>query len=132
MTDSPKAVFERLLAGITSGDRTELYRLYAEDTVVEQPYTTPEPHRLVGREALRAHFGRRTELPFTLAAENVVVHETADPEVVVAEYDYLVTATATGRVARTANVIILRVRNGEIVHSRDFHDHGRMMSFLNG
>jgi ketosteroid isomerase-like protein len=51
------------------------------------------------------------------------VHETADPEVIVAEYDYEGRVTATGRTFRLANVQVLRVRDGLITGSRDYHDH---------
>jgi uncharacterized protein len=43
--------------------------------------------------------------------------------VIVAEFDYDVLLAATGeRRLRTANVIVLRIRDGRIVRSRDFHD----------
>ena len=58
-----------------------------------------------------------------LRARDLVVHETTDPELVVSEWDYEVTAKATGRTATVANVQLLRVREGLIVHSKDFHDH---------
>jgi ketosteroid isomerase-like protein len=70
-----------------------------------------------------AHFSHADRVPFRLRARDLVVHETDDPELVVAEWDYDVTATTTGRTATVANVQLLRVRDGLIVHSRDFHDH---------
>jgi ketosteroid isomerase-like protein len=48
------------------------------------------------------------------------VHETTDPEVVVAEYG------SRGPGFTAANVQIVRVRDGLITHSRDYHDHLRM------
>jgi ketosteroid isomerase-like protein len=100
------------------------------DAVVEQPLALPEPGRWIGRETMRQHFGRRTALPFTLAVRDLVVHRTDDPEVVVAEYDYLVTVTATGKRSTLANVVVLRVRDGLIQHSRDYHDHARLAALL--
>jgi uncharacterized protein len=52
-----------------------------------------------------------------------VVHDTGDPEVVIAEFDYDGQVTTTGHSFRVANVQMLRVRNGKIVSSRDYHDH---------
>jgi ketosteroid isomerase-like protein len=46
--------------------------------------------------------------------------------VVVAEYDYQGEMTSTGRSFIVANVQIVRVRDGLIVRSRDFHDHAGM------
>ena len=120
---SPSAVLAQLLRGIAAGAWQELPELYAEDAVVEQPFAVPEPVRLVGREAIRAHFAAAAAGPLVLRAANVVVHETGDPEVIVAEFDYDGQVTTTGHSFRVANVQVLRVRAGRIVSSRDYHNH---------
>ena len=120
---TPTEVFHRLLHGITEGRFAELPDLYAEDAVVEHPFALPEPTRLVGRQALRAHFANATALDITLVAGNVIVRQTDDPEVIVAEWDY----TVDGR-GPLANVIVLRVREGLIVASRDYHNHAAIGS----
>jgi uncharacterized protein len=58
-----------------------------------------------------------------LEASNVVVHDTADPEVVIAKLDYDGRVATTGHTFRVANVQVLRVLDGRIVSSRDHHDH---------
>jgi ketosteroid isomerase-like protein len=58
-----------------------------------------------------------------LTPVNVVVRETDDAEVVVAEFDYRVHHRVTGRTFEAANIQVLRVRDGLIVSSRDYHDH---------
>ena len=50
------------------------------------------------------------------------VHETADPEVVIAEYGPSGTVTTTGRRASASFVMVLRVRDGRIVHLREYQD----------
>ena len=50
-------------------------------------------------------------------------NDTADPEVVVAEFDYDGRVATTGHSFRVANIQVLRVRGGRIVSSRDYHDH---------
>ncbi|GAA1907448.1 hypothetical protein GCM10009753_42850 [Streptantibioticus ferralitis] len=122
-TMTPRQVFERLPDGITKREPDQLPDLYAEDAVVEVLFAIPKPLRLVGRETLRTHFGGAVDRPWELRAQNVVIHETADPEVIVAEYDYKGRITTTGRSFRGANVIVLRVRDGKIVSSRDYHNH---------
>jgi ketosteroid isomerase-like protein len=52
-----------------------------------------------------------------------VVHETKDPEVVIAEYDYDGLVTTTGRSFQVANIQVSRIREGQIVASRDYHNH---------
>jgi len=123
MTETPREVYLRFLDLVGRDRWSELADLYAEDAVVEQPYARPEPRRILGREALRARFAIADELPIRLRPVDVAVHETGDPEVIVAEFDYDVLLAATGeRRLRTANVIVLRIRDGRIVRSRDFHD----------
>jgi ketosteroid isomerase-like protein len=54
--------------------------------------------------------------------DNVTIHETTDPEVIVAEFEYQGTTDADEPYALPA-IFVMRVRDGEIVSSRDYHDH---------
>jgi ketosteroid isomerase-like protein len=123
---SPREVFDRLSRAITTRQFDGLPDLYAEDAVVEAPYALPEPLRLEGREAIRTQFDQAANLPFQLTADNVVIHETTDPEVIIAEWDYHVLVTSTGREFHAPNIQVLRVRDGQIVSSRDFHHHAAL------
>jgi ketosteroid isomerase-like protein len=121
---TPRSLFERLISGITERRWDELAPLYAHDAVVEMPFAPPPmPKQLVGREAINAHFRHGAEIPVELTPRNTVVHETADPEVVVAEFEYLCRATETDRTFTVANIQVLRVRDGLIQATRDYHDH---------
>ena len=124
--DTPRQVAEKLVTGISEGRFAEVPTLYAEDCVVEVPYARAGTAPLLeGGAAIREHFSHADAMPFRLRARDLVVHETEDPELVVLSWDYEVTATTTGATATVANVQFLRVRDGLIVHSRDFHDHAR-------
>jgi ketosteroid isomerase-like protein len=118
---SPRAVFERLSQGISEGRWHGLADLYAEDAVVDQPFASTAPGRIEGRETIRAHFAGAAGMGLSMVARNVVVHETTDPEVIVAEFDYDITGTAGSVTA--ANIQVLRVRDGLIAATRDYHDH---------
>lgn len=119
---SPRAVFLRLIDGITALRPEGLPQLYAEDAVVVHPFACPAS-RLEGREALRRHFARLEALPVELKARNVVVHETADPEVIITEFEYAGRNTDNGREFVVPNIFVLRVRDGHIVESRDYAHH---------
>jgi ketosteroid isomerase-like protein len=125
-TATPRQVFERLSAGFSGRDWSRLHDLYAEDAVITMPFALPSPVRLNGRDEVRKHFSR--DVPFTVRPLDVTVHETADPEVIVAEYDYEVTA-ADAQV-RVSNIQVLRVRDGLIVESRDYHNHAALGNLL--
>ncbi|MFJ3235596.1 nuclear transport factor 2 family protein [Streptomyces sp. NPDC086787] len=123
-TLSPREVFTKLLEGIAAGRYSELAGLYAEDAVVETVFEPVGPRRTEGRAALKERFAQvAASSPVELAPANVVIRETDDPELIVAEWDYQVHHRPTGRNFKSANIQVLRVRDGLIVHSRDFHDH---------
>ena len=122
---TPRDVLIRLIEGVPAGRWDELPTLYAENATVEQPMALPEPVRLVGREALAAHFAAAGRLPLRMQARNIVIHETDDPEVVVGEFDYACEHLHTGQRFTVANVFLVRVRDGLIVASRDHTDHAR-------
>lgn len=117
----PRAVFERLIRGISEGRWDDLADLYAEDAIVDQPFVSAAPRRIEGRETIRAHFAGASVMGLSLVAHDVVVHETSDPEVIIAEFDYAITGQEGSVTA--ANIQVLRVRDGLIVATRDYHDH---------
>lgn len=120
---TPREVFDRLSEGISGGRWEELSALYAEDAVVEHPQRVPRPSRIEGRKIIHEHFTQRLS-QMRLKRHNAVVHETTDPEVIVAEFDY--TAEAAGKTCELSNVQMLRIRDGLIVRSRDYHDYLRL------
>jgi ketosteroid isomerase-like protein len=123
---SPRDVFGQLLHGISEGRWNDLADLYADDATVDQPFMAPRRLRLVGRAEIRAHFAAAAQAPFILQPANAVVHDTKEPELIIAEFDYVVRHVTTGREDTVANVQVLRVRDGLIVASRDYHDHLRL------
>lgn len=128
----PRDVFAALSDGISEGRFDELSALYAENTVVEHPQAVPRPTRLTGRAAVHERFTGVLAGAVRLKRKNVVVHETTDPEVIVAEYDYDAESVETGRTTTAANIQVLRVRDGLIVHSRDYHDYLRLAAIRDG
>ncbi|GAA4544750.1 nuclear transport factor 2 family protein [Amycolatopsis samaneae] len=120
---TPRVVFDRLGEGIAEARWGELSALYAEDTVVELPHQPPVPGRIEGRAAVHERFTSPLAASLRLRRHDTVVHETTDPEVIVAEYAYSGEALKTGNTFESANIQVLRVRDGLITHSRDYHDY---------
>ncbi|SFW91704.1 nuclear transport factor 2 family protein [Amycolatopsis australiensis] len=129
---TPRDVFTALSDGISEGRFDDLSALYAEDSVVEHPQAVPRPTRIHGRAAIHERFIQALATSLRLERKNVVVHETTDPEVIVAEYGYDAESVETGRTTTTANIQVLRVRDGLIVHSRDYHDYLRLAVIRGG
>jgi|SRR5580698_7780805 ketosteroid isomerase-like protein len=120
---SPRDVVEALMRGISNGAWGDLHSWYADDAVVEYPFALPKPMRLEGIQAIRKYFAAAATAPLKLQMRNMVVHETADPEVVVAQWDYDGLVTTSGRSFQVSNIQVSRVRDGKIVLSRDYHNH---------
>jgi ketosteroid isomerase-like protein len=124
-TRQPADVFHRLVDGVcrlVAGDRSQvngLAGLYAERTRVEHPMVLDDTP-LLTRDDLRRHFaaGRDMTPIADYRTADVVVHETTDPEVIVAEFRYL--GSVAGRSFQVPCVFVMRVRDGEIVESRDY------------
>ncbi|GGS89320.1 nuclear transport factor 2 family protein [Streptomyces cinerochromogenes] len=121
---TPREIFGQLAGLISAGKWSELPELYAEDTEVEIVFSPVPPRRIHGRAELRKRFeALEASDAVRLRTENIRIHETGDPEVVIAEFDYEGLYPATGRTFRTANIQVLHVRDGLIVETRDYHDH---------
>lgn len=117
--DTPHQVFERYLDAITTQRWDELPALYAHDAVVEHPFGPPDHRFLHGRDELRAHFTALHDMSLKMQASDVLVHDTRDPEVVIAEFTYHGT-TSTGQPVRRRNIFVITVRDGRILNSRDY------------
>ncbi|MEU8687337.1 nuclear transport factor 2 family protein [Streptomyces sp. NPDC048665] len=82
------------------------------------------PPRHEGREEVRA--GYRAAWSASPAQpqdiRDVVVHDSTDPEVITVEQVVTGTVTTTGQPFSLPGLIAIRVRDGQIVHVRDYMD----------
>ncbi|MFF7633090.1 nuclear transport factor 2 family protein [Kitasatospora sp. NPDC008050] len=102
-------------------DHDRLEECLLEDAVFEMPFLPPgAPQQEAGREAFRAHLREAVGLQEFDSVDNVHIHETADPEVVVSEYRLNGRVVATGRRFTFDIVMIARVREGLIIWSRTY------------
>ena len=121
---SPAEVFLALVNGVAEGRWQELPDLYAEQTNVVHPFDPLRQPALRTRDELREHFTPTDAGPRpSRRAANITIHQTTDPEVIVAEFEYQGTLADTGEPFALPGIFVLRVRNGEIVSSRDYFDH---------
>lgn len=101
----------------------ELAACYAECTDVRHPLNPLGDTPLRSRAEVRKHFAAGGR-PAGLQCYDVVddhVHTTQDPEVVIFEFRYA--GAIDGRAFVLPCIFVVRVRDGEIVESRDYADH---------
>jgi uncharacterized protein (TIGR02246 family) len=98
----------------------ELADLYAEDGLHEFPFGGLPPFQ--GREEVRAGYTMMWGAMEALVKEirDVVIRQTTDPEVVVAEHETVV--TVADQELTVPGLLILQVRDGLIVRARDYMD----------
>lgn len=126
MNKTPKEIWEIQHKLVLNFDVDQHAELFAEDGVWEFP-RAPQGSKvkLEGRDAIREwvienakssqEAGHRV-----LGYDEVVIHETADPSVIVVEFDLHGEVTHTGERFRRSYVQVLRVRDGKIVSLRDY------------
>ena len=120
---TPIEIFDSMRARWLADQSTFRADLLADDVVIEAPFAAPgRPTRIEGKqqvleytEAGRAAFPVRFD-----DCRHVVVHRTADPEVIVVEYELVGTHLVTGVTASAPFIAVLSVRNGELVRWREY------------
>jgi uncharacterized protein len=125
MPRTPSDVFLAVVEGVGDRRYDALPELYAEQTDVRHPMAPGGAPVLRTRDDVRRHFCAAAEhLPnVEFHPTDITIHETTDPEVIVAEFSYKGTVLDTGEPFAVPGVFVMRVRDGEIVESRDYFDH---------
>src|SRR5947209_7051690 len=129
--------------GMSTLDTEPFAHLFAADAVYEQPFLGRRtegreaivadltaagarahapgvPRVTKGREELRRRFRAAAEVRRVVGAGNVVIHETADPAVLVAEFD--LHQELRGTAFTVSYVMVMTVKDGLIKHTRDYTD----------
>ena len=115
-----------MYAGAITRNPDAIAALFTEDGVYDSPLV-PDDHplrRLVGRDAIRAGTSAYHQQPTYQATMNLersafVLHDTADPDVFMAEIDVAFTE-ADGRRTTMSLLQIFRLRDGQIAMLRDY------------
>jgi len=122
---SPRETVDQFLQAAVSDTPGNMADCYAPEVIIEMPFAVDAlyPSRVeTTREELRARFQAGAERRRYRSLRNVTIHETADPEVIVAEYELDGEMTATGEPFSMRFAMVVTVKDGHIVHSRDYSD----------
>jgi uncharacterized protein len=124
-TRSPRQTVEQLLEAAVSPTPGDMADCYAPEVVIEMPFAVDAvypPQITTTREELRARFQAGTAVRRYNTLDDVTIHETTDPDVIVAEYALHGELSATREPFSLRFAMIMRFRDGYIVHSRDYSD----------
>jgi hypothetical protein len=122
---TPRQTAEQFLRATLSPDPGDMADFYAPEIVIEMPFAPAglHPARLeTTREELRARFRAGTAARRYRDLRDVVIHETADPGVVIVEYGLDGEMTESAEPFSLRFVMVMTIRDGQIVHTRDYAD----------
>jgi ketosteroid isomerase-like protein len=122
---SPRELLARYHRAMRDLSADALADLYAVDAIHEFPLLAPgRPPRYLGREEIRAGYAAAWGAARVRVDEirEVLVHETSDPEVIVAEQTVAATNMANGRPFTMRPLLVIQTRDGLLVHVRDYMD----------
>ena len=120
----PREVLDRWRDASVSRSRDDLGNVYAVDAVHEFPFAYPGvPSRLEGRDEIVDWIasGWSATVPIYRHYRTLAVHDTTDPGTIVVEQEAVGTAASGGEFT-LANIVVLTVRNEQIVRLRDYVD----------
>jgi uncharacterized protein len=122
---TPRQTAEQFLRATLSPDPGDMAEFYAPEIVIEMPFAPAGlyPARIeTTREELRARFRAGAAARRYRDLRDVVIHETADPGVVIVEYGLDGELTESAEPFSLRFVMVMTIRDGQIVHTRDYSD----------
>lgn len=132
----PVEVFDHFRQAAIDKSLQDMLDLYAEDAVHEFPFTRPGiPGRLEGREQIMFFMKTNWEKsPLVYDRyRTIAVHHTADSGIIIIEQEAIGRIiTTTGHHFTLPNIVVLTVRNGKIVHFRDYVNPLAVKEAING
>ncbi|WP_433518892.1 nuclear transport factor 2 family protein [Nonomuraea sp. CA-143628] len=118
---NPHELVKHALKLLVSKDMSAFAGLWAETGAMEFPFAPPGyPQRLEGRAAIQEYLRGYPDILDIREITEQVVHQSVDPEVVIAEFTAAGIVVATGRPYSLRYIAVITVRDGEIQHYRDY------------
>jgi ketosteroid isomerase-like protein len=118
---TPEDLVAHALDLVLHNDLAGFAALWAEDGVLEFPFAQPgAPKRVEGRAAVQEYLRGYPDLLEIREIAELVVHVTADPEVVVVEFTANGVVVPTGKAYTMSYIAVVTVRDGEVQRYRDY------------
>jgi ketosteroid isomerase-like protein len=118
---NPHELVDHALELLVAKDMAAFAGLWAESGAIEFPFAPPGyPPRVEGRSAIREYLRGYPDIFDVRDITEKIVHRTADPEVVIVEFEAAGFVVATDQPYRMRYIAVITVRDGEIRHYRDY------------
>ena len=121
MPSDPVEVFRQGMELLLDKDMAGFIGLFADDAVMEFPFAPPgRPDRLEGSAAVHDYLVGYPEWLDVRRITDSTVHQTHDPQVIVAEFAAEGVVVASGEPYQARYITVLTIQDGRIVHFRDY------------
>lgn len=118
---NPRELVEHALELLLAKDMAAFAGLWAEDGILEFPFAAPGyPPRLDGRAAVADYLRGYPDVLDVREIPAKMLHQTDDPDVVIAEFEAAGIVVATGQPYTMRYIAVITVRDGEIARYRDY------------
>lgn len=121
---TPTEVVEQIRVSLETRNNNAFINLFADDGIFELPFALDSSQaKYEGIDKIRERYGSPSPMGKLLELDkvSVVIHETTDREVVIAEFTSRGKSLATGVMfSFPSSIGVIRVRNGKIIHYRDY------------
>ncbi|WP_306204074.1 nuclear transport factor 2 family protein [Actinoplanes sp. RD1] len=117
---TPREIYQRMHDHWLAGEPTFDPGLLADDVVLESPFGRAEP--IAGRDAVLAYVtAGHASVPFHFVGHRTrALHETADPDTIIVEYELTAAMNDSGATASAPFIAVLTVRDGKIACWREY------------
>lgn len=120
-TTRARETFARAVALLIEHDMPGFANLWAQDGTMDFPFAAGnQPRHLQGRGAVTGYLRRYTDMVDVRDSVVHVVHDTADPDTIVVEWETSGVVVATGRRYRMPYVAVITVGPAGILSYRDY------------
>jgi ketosteroid isomerase-like protein len=118
-----KQIVAKLVESFRTNDIDAIVALYADDTLISVEFDLPDRREIHGaadlERTLRSRPPRR--MYADLQVSDLTFTDCVDPDTVIAEWVY--TSHIGEEKVINRNLIIVQIKDGKIVRSRDYHNH---------
>lgn len=122
----PAEIVRELIECMTAGRYSEAAELYDDDAKIYVMFALPVPRVIVGKDLkarLRGTTSPRSPMYRDIKCEDLRILTSDSGDMVTAEWRYRSLLPGRSEPVVNENVIVVRVRAGKIMESRDYHNH---------
>ena len=131
--ESFPAMLRRVLGSRLRPDAETFTDMFAVDGILEYPFAPPGLSTpIAGRDAIVANFQRIRKLLRIDSVADASEVETSDPDMVVLEFSGRGQGVTTGETYKQRYVSVIRLRDGSIVHYKDYWNPIALLQAVNG